>query len=605
MHTSYSSSLHLLLLFFSLALCGSASGKIFEAVGDLPGLKYDFVIAGGGTAGLVVATRLTENPAFSVLVLEAGVDSAGVLDSEVPFLVNDLLGPNVYDWNYTTTPQVGLNGRVIPYLRAHMLGGCSAHNIMFYTRGGTDDYDRYANLTDDAGWSWDRIFPYFLKNEKWTPPADLHDTTGQFDPSAHSTHGVTPVSLPGFAWPVGPRVMQALEELPDAFPYNRDMNAGNPLGWLQSTIGGGKRSTSASSYLAPVAERRNLHVLLHARVTRLVQPTFVHGELMFGGVEFLHSDSSVPLVAKARKETILSAGAIGTPTILLHSGVGDKTALQALGIPSLLHLPSVGQNLSDHPSFALAWSVNSNLTIETISENATAFNEALAQWNATHTGPMVDVGVTHVGWLRLDADAPIFETFKDPSAGPNAGHLELIFEAGFTRRPAGTVTPQGHFMDIAGVVVTPISRGSVTINSSNPLDPPLIDPAFFTSEFDLYVAREAIKKAQHFVTAPVWRDYILAQTVDMSNFTTEQLNQFIRGSAASINHPVGTAGMAARGAPYGVVDPDLRVKGTRGLAVIDASVLPIVPSAHTQAATYVVAERGADLVKARWGMGRR
>ncbi|KAJ7323862.1 alcohol oxidase [Mycena albidolilacea] len=580
-------------LLFSLSFISICFGKIYENVAELAPLEYDFVIVGGGTAGLVVANRLTENAKFSVLVLEAGVNNQDVLDSTVPFLVNDLLVPNIYEWNYTTTPQSGLNGRALPYLRAHMLGGCSAHNLMFYTRGPKDDFDRYAKLTGDAGWSWNRIFPYFLKNEKWTPPTDLHDTTGQFDPSVHSTHGMNPVSLNGYAWPFGPRVIAATKELPDEFPFNLDMNSGKPLGvgWLQSTIGEGKRSSSASSYLVPFVSRKNLHVLLHAQVTRLVNASHERGKLAFGGVEFLQS-------AKARKEIILSAGTIGTPHILMHSGVGDGRALHALGFHSLLDLPSVGQNISDHVSVGLSWSVNSTETLESITQNATNFNEAFAHWNKTHTGPFVDLGITHVGWLRLDPNSEALHQFPDPSAGRDTAHIELIFSAGFSRRSAST--PQGHFMNIGTVMVTPLSRGSITLNSSNPLDPPLINPRYLTSDFDLFVLRDALKRAQRFVTAPVWKDYILAPTVNIGNFTTDELDQFIRNNAGTISHLVGSAAMSARGARYGVVDPDLIVKGATRLSVIDASVLPIVPSAHTQSTTYIIAERGADLVKARW-----
>ncbi|KAF7342543.1 GMC oxidoreductase [Mycena sanguinolenta] len=563
------------------SLVSTCWGAIYEHVADLPGLKYDFVIVGGGTAGLVVAERLTENPNFSVLVLEAGVSNEGVIESTIPFLVNELLAPNIYEWNYTTTPQTGLNDRSLAYLRAHMLGGCSSHNLMVYTRGSKDDFDRYAHLTGDPGWSWNRIFPYFLKNEKWTPPADFHDTTGQYNPLVHSTHGMNPVSLNGYAWPVGPRIVTATQQLPHDFPFNLDMNSGKPLGvgWLQSTIGGGKRSSSASSYLAPFISRKNLHVLLHAQVTRLVNPSHTNGKLIFGGVEFVQPGSS-PFTAQAAKEIILSAGTVGTPNILMHSGVGSATALNALGIPVLLDLPSVGQNVSDHVSVGLSWSVNSTETLESITQNTTAFNEAFLQWNQTHTGPFVELGITHVGYLRLDPHSEIFQEFPDPSAGPNTAHIEMIFSAGFSR--TSPTTPRGHFMNIGTVMVTPISRGTITLNSSNPLDPPLINPQYLTSDFDIFVLRDALNRAQKFVTAPVWKDYIIAPTVNIANFTSDELDQFIRTNAGTISHLVGSAGMSAPSAPYGVVNPDLLVKGAARLSIIDASVLPIVPSApHT------------------------
>ncbi|KAJ6617556.1 hypothetical protein B0H10DRAFT_2032949 [Mycena sp. CBHHK59/15] len=398
--------------------------------------------------------------------------------------------------DYTTTPQAGLNGRVLGYPRAHILGGCSAHNAMFYTRSSADDFNRYADLTGDVGWSWDEIFPYFLKSE-------------------------------GFAWPIFEHhVLQAASSCRTNFR------------WLQSTIGGGERSTSATSYLAPkFIQRPNLHVLLHAQ------------------------------------EIILSAGTVGTPHILMNSGIGDKKVLGALEIPTILDLPSVGQNVSDHPFISASWSVNSTQTLGSITQNATRFEEAFAQWNRTHTGPFVETGVTHIAWLRLDPDSPFLETIRiRPRAGgapyrPNMG--------GFST--SGAV---GNFMSMGLAVVSPVSRGSVTINSSNPFDPPLIDPGF--------------------AKAPVWQDYIIAPTQDLENITTDALNQFIRSTAIASSHLCGSAAMSARDARHGVVDPNLLVKGVDGLRIIDASILPIVPSAHTQAATYVVAERGADLVKGSW-----
>ncbi|KAJ6535918.1 hypothetical protein DFH09DRAFT_97703 [Mycena vulgaris] len=205
--------------------------KVYEDVTSLPSLSYDFVIVGGGTAGNVVANRLTENPNFSVLVLEAGISNEGVLDSEVPIFVYNLLQqPNIYEWNYTTIPQPGLNGRSLPYQRSRILGGCSAHNGMVYTRGSADDFNRYAALTGDPGWSWNALLPYFFKNERWTQPTDHHNTRGQFDPSVHSTQGINSVSLSG-VWPIfSHHVIETTKQLPEEFPFNLDMNSGKPLG---------------------------------------------------------------------------------------------------------------------------------------------------------------------------------------------------------------------------------------------------------------------------------------------------------------------------------------------------------------------------------------
>ncbi|KAJ7178219.1 aryl-alcohol oxidase [Mycena filopes] len=575
--------------------------KVYDSASDLPSLSFDFVIVGGGTAGNVVANRLTENSDFSVLVLEAGVSNEGVLDAMVPFwkFGGSLLGPTIYSWNYTTTPQVGLNNRVLDYSRAHMLGGCSSHNGMFYTRGTRDDFDRYANLTGDPGWSWDTILPYFLKNEKWVPPADHHDTRGQFDPSVHGTAGFVQTSISGFQYPIfQSKVLQTTKELPDVFPFNLDMNAGKPLGlgWLQYTIGHGKRSSSATSYLAPEFIRRpNLHVLLHAQVAKLVDPRNTTGLLSFGGVQFFQGTSQFTVTAS--KEIILSAGTVGTPNIMMHSGIGNQSILNALGIPTLLHLPSVGQNISDHPAFAASWAVNFNQTMELVTQDTTRFNEAFAEWNRSHTGPLVDFSPLYVAWLRLDADSPIFENYTDPSAGLDTPHLELAVTPGMAGFGA---SEPGHFVGAGMALVTPISRGSVTINSSDPLAPPLIDLGMLTSDFDLFALREALKRAQQFFGAPVWQDSIIGPVQDFENMTSDALDEFIRNTAGPSLHLVGSAAMSAQDAQYGVVDPDLRVKGVKGLRIVDASVLPLVPSAHTQAATYVVAERGADLIKQHW-----
>ncbi|KAJ7136692.1 hypothetical protein C8R44DRAFT_828533 [Mycena epipterygia] len=579
-----------------LSLVGAGLCRVYEDVADLPGLQYDFVIVGGGTAGNVVANRLTENPKVSVLVLEAGVSNEGILASEVPFLLDQLLGPSIYDWNYTTTPQSGLDGRTLPFARDGMV----------YTRGAADDFNRYAELTGDEGWSWDRLVPYFLKTENWTAPVDMHDTAGQYNPAIHGTDGPISVSLNGFPWPVFEQtVLQTTKELPDEFPFNLDMNSGKPLGvsWLQSTIGGGQRSSSATGYLAPkFIQRPNLHVLLHAQVSKLANATQKtrSGKPTFGGVQFKYGTSLY--VARASKEIILSAGPVGTPQILLNSGIGADATLSPLGIPTIVDLPSVGQNATDQPFFALSWAVNSTQTFESFTANATEFTDVMAEWNASHTGPLVDSGIaTQIAWIRLAEDSPAFAAHADPSSGPDAPHLEFLFIpgggiAGGPTSPGGN----GHFITIGVTLSSPVSRGSVTINSSDPFAPPLIDPNFLSSEFDLLALQDSVAIANRFVSAPVWTGYLGAPTVDLAAMSPAELQATIRENTGQSFHFVGSAGMSARDAPYGVVDPDLLVKGVTGLSIIDASVLPIIPAAHTQAATYVIAERGADLVKQRW-----
>ncbi|KAF7374046.1 hypothetical protein MSAN_00285300 [Mycena sanguinolenta] len=475
-------------------------------------------------------------------------------------------------------------------------------NGMVYTRGAAEDFDRYAKLTGDEGWSWNQIFPYFLKNERWVEPADRHDTEGEYNPGVHGTDGPLQVSLGGFTWSeLKDHVIQTTNELPDDFPFNLDMNSGKPLGIgsVQYTIGDGERSSSATGYFTPdVLQRQNLHVLLHAQVSKLVNPTqtgIVPAEsIVFQGVEFKYGSSL--LVAEASKEIILSAGAIGTPQILMNSGIGDRIALEALGISTVLNLPSVGKNASEHSFFAMSWAVNSNQTLESITRNSTRYNEAFAEWNRSRTGPFVDSpsSETHVGWLRLSDNSSVFNIHPDPSPGPDAPHFEILFEPfTYTRLP-------GHFISVIMCMVSPVSRGSVTLSSADPFAAPLIDVGLFSNEFDALALTEGIQLALKFVSAPTWNGYLGAPTVDLTSMSPAELTAHIRANSGPGYHVVGTAGMSPRGAQYGVVDPDLKVKGIAGLRVIDASVLPIVPAAHTQAATYVVAERGSDLVKQNW-----
>ncbi|KAK0479219.1 aryl-alcohol oxidase [Armillaria novae-zelandiae] len=502
-----SSTMHLGLSFFLYhALCSIVYGAIYESLEELPTLNFDFIVVGGGTAGNVIANRLTENSDLSVLVLEAGSSTADVLLSQVPFFFPRIVPGTVWDWNFTTTEQPGLNGRSVPLPRGFGLGGSSAVNAMFYTRGSSQDYDRYAQISGDSGWEWDALQPYFRKNERFVAAADHHNTTGQFDLAAHGFRGITNVSLPGYPRATDSRIIQATTELPEDFPFNLDYNSGHQLGigWTPMTVGNGTRSSSQTSYLGPAyIDRPNLHVLVHAHVTRILRSDNMNISRLptFNAVEFTQ-DAGVTkhtLAPPRLKEIVLSAGSIGTPHILLHSGIGDAGELADLHITPTLHLPDNG-------------------------------------------------------------------IIRDP------------------------IPQTGNFFSVRPAVMCPLSRGNLTINSTNPLDPPLINPNFLSHPQDLAIMQYAIASAQKFVSAPVWDGYILG----LATNTTED---DIRNGVASLFHPVGSASMSPVNADWGVVDPDLKLKGAKGVRIVDASVLPFLPAAHTQVPVYVFAERAADLIK--------
>ncbi|KAK0196138.1 pyranose dehydrogenase [Armillaria mellea] len=571
------------IFFILLPLCSAA---IYETVADLPLIEFDYLIVGGaysGTAGNVLANRLTEDPQTSVLVLEAGRSTADILTLQIPFFC--FAQPLLLGWNFTTTPQPGLNNRDFGYVRGLGLGGCSAINIMTYTRGSSEDYDRYARVTGDDGWGWEKMQPYFRKNERFVASADHHNLTGQYDPWVHGFNGVNSVSVAEYPSAIDGRVIQATKELPNEFPFNLDYNSGYHLGigWHQKTIGNGTRSSSETSYLGPeYINRENLHVLVNSHVTRILvaNDSSVHKKAHFDSVEFTQDAGKTIHTLSVRKEIILSAGVIGTPHILLNSGVGDADELSVLGITSTVHLPDVGKNFRDQPTWALSWAVNDTKTIENVYwRNVTFQEEALAEWQVNRTGYLANTASNQIGSFRVEDGLLEEEPFI--ADGDNQGGIPI----------GSAVPPTGSFLDITINVLCPLSYGNVTINSTNPLSPPVINPNTFSHEQDLLLMQQAVVGAQRFTAAPVWADYILDLVTDITD-----LEGSIRSRATPGGHSVGTASMSPPNAHWGVIDPDLRLKQVRGVRVVDASVLPYVPAGHTQAAVYAVAERAADLI---------
>nr|VWO99076.1 Zn(2)-C6 fungal-type domain-containing protein [Ganoderma boninense] len=483
---------------------GLTRAALFADPSDFPpDRKYEYIVVGAGPGGSVVASRLSEDPNANVLLIEAGPNDEGILEIEVPYLGYTLQPDTAYDWNYTTTPQKGLDDRVILYSRGRVLGGSSSINLMVWTRSSRDDFDRYASVSGDDGWSWDAVEPYFREIEHLVPPVDHHNTSGQVDFDIHGHRGPVNITVANVPFPIDPHVYGTTQDLSKEFPYNGDMNSGNPIGIGQ-----------LSSW-------------------------------------------------RATKEIILSAGAINTPQLLMLSGIGPSVQLAGIAVETLVDNPPLDS------------------TSPIIRANSTLFNELLAEWEAEQQGVMANGGSNHVGWLRIPEDDPVWLTEKDPSAGPTSPHYEFLFrlyhQPGFTSTVAGTPVPStGYFMTISAVVVSPSSSGSITLSSKSPFDFPIIDPAFLSTSFDVYAMRAAIRSVARFVSAKTWDGFITGQaasfaSVDLSS--DESVDAWARSQASTIWHPTGTARMGGCGDNDSVVDPDLRVKGTKGLRVVDASVL--------------------------------
>ncbi|KAG9226710.1 hypothetical protein CCMSSC00406_0008410 [Pleurotus cornucopiae] len=561
----------------------SFTGAKFLSSSNELNQQYDFIVVGGGTAGNVLANRLSQDEGTSVLLIEAGGQN-DALELEVPYLWPGLLG-SAYDWNSTSTPQAALDGRTIGISRGFVLGGTSSINAMLYTRGSSDNYNNIATLVGDEGWSWNSLQPY------------IHEDATQID-----TISVTP---PQYIQPIDDRVIQTTA-VNSEFPYNAAPNAGDQvgMGWSESTIDtNGRRISSATAYLTPaVVNRPNLDILLHSQVTRLLS-TDPADATKFTAVEFVESVNRAAGAAKsvsATKEIILSAGTFGTPPILLHSGVGDAADLTPFGITPVHQLPSVGKNLTDHLLIGTAWFANSTDTYETVKRNATLQAELLEQWQQTGTGAYVNAGIDHVGCIRIAPDSSIFQTVPDP-AGANTGHFEFYITNGNVFGPPGLESD--NFIAADPAVLSPLSRGSLTLLSADPLAAPSIDPAYMTHPWDLFVIGEAVRSAQRFFSSAPWNGYVLGRAGDFAALDIDDddaLHAFLRANVASGQHPVGTASMSPRGASWGVVDPDLKVKGLNGLRIVDASVIPLIPAAHTQAMVYIYAERAADIIKAEY-----
>jgi choline dehydrogenase len=510
---------------------------------------YDYVVVGAGSAGCVLAARLTEDPDVEVLLIEAGPADVNQ-NIHVPLGYLKLARTEV-DWDYCTAPEPHCDGRRIPLPRGRVLGGSSSINAMVYIRGNPLDYDSWGI----TGWSWADLMPYFLKAEDNERGASTW----------HGAGGPLPVSEQRS----GNRITQAFVEagVQAGLPHNEDFNgvAQDGVGMYQVTQRGGLRASAAVAYLHPAMERPNLTVMPNT----LVQRVLFEGSRAVG---VLASQLGQAQELRAAREVILCGGAYNSPQLLMLSGVGPAEHLALREVEVLLDQPAVGENLTDHAASYCVWSTPEPQSLLLALEPA-----ALAEYEATQTGPFASNLAESGGFARVDPGAPA------PDVQFHVAPVHIVEE--------GMGDPQGHGVWVSPCLLTPESRGSVRLASNDPTAKPIVRKGFYSTESDLARAVAALRLGLEICAQPALAPYCAEPFTVPADASEEALRAHLARTTFAIYHPVGTCALGT------VLDEELRVIGLEGIRVIDASVMPVVPRGNTNAPVIAIAERAADLLK--------
>lgn len=533
--------------------------------------SFDFIVVGAGSAGCVLANRLSEDGRHSVLLIEAGGSDRNPIFS-IPLLAGAAYYWRPTNWNYATTPQPGLDGRSVKWPRGKLLGGCSSINGMMYMRGTRADYDVWRQL-GLSGWGYDDVLPYFIRAE------DNPERPGN---PYHGQGGPLHVEKAKADNPLYRAFLEA--GAAEGFPRNDDFNGARQegLGRYDFNVSHGRRVSSATAYLRPAEGRANLTVWTKTLVTRIV--------IEKGRATALDVvRDGAPLKVGAKREIILSAGAINSPQLLQLSGIGDPAHLKPLGIEPVHALPEVGRNLQDHMGVYLKYAANEPVTLYSLFRPDRAAL-ALAKAYLFGTGPAAAVPLEAGGFLKTRP------TIEEPDI-----HITFVPGLNLETTRAG----QGrHGYLISFYQLRPESRGSVAITSADPSVPPLMDPAYLAAESDRVVMRDGMKLAWRIGNSPALAryraSYISPVEADMAS--DDAIDAWVRQGGATTFHPTGTCRMGSD--PGSVVDAELRVRGIPGLRVADASVMPMIVSGNTSAPTMMIAEKASDMILGKPALAR-
>ncbi|KAH0609713.1 uncharacterized protein H6S33_012259 [Morchella sextelata] len=593
----------------SIAVTTASAYLLIERREDLLD-QYDYVIIGGGLSGLVVANRLTEDLATTVLVIEAGELDKHEDSIYVPGDVGATLGTS-YDWQVPTVPQdVLVNGNITIPL-GKVVGGSSALNGMLFHRGSPADYDLWEALGNE-GWGWEGLLPYFIKSETFTPPSDelVSEFGITYDESVHGYNGLVHASYPPFIYNQTKNFIQAMNQL-GVQTSNDQASSAVGVFYLPNSL---NPMTMTRSFTRPddhdvAVERANYHLLAGNQVTKILTE-----DAAAYGVEYSAGSNQPRYTVNATVEVVVAAGAVHTPQLLQLSGIGPRTLLEELGVQVVSELPGVGSNFQDHPSLVVPYSfTNLAFSPQNLTSNATLAAYYRELYNRSKMGPYTVSAGNALAFISTNSFTNKTSELVAEGRNQNETYLSPGVESSVT---AGYKKQRDLLLDIwessdaatiecsvgsAGPLVISLShalsRGDIRASSLDPFSPPSVDWRAFENPLDMQLMIDAFRAGRRLMQTPAMTELGAIETTTGNLTTDEQIADYLKKTMSpSFSHVCCTSPMMPK-EMGGVVDEELRVFGVSGLRVIDAGVVPVVPAAHLQATIYAVAEKAADLIK--------